>query len=350
MNVIVVGAGIAGKLCALNLRQDGHDVAIYEKNARYSEAAASFVAAGLLTPLAEAANGDLDIAALGKIAIKHWQTIASDVNDSNLVDLSGSISLAFNSDLQEFQDFGRKLSAKGISVEESQNAGIEADLDQDHLTYHLIPGEGKVDTHAFMKFLQNKLEALGVVFSFSKPVSEIGAGWITVDGSKISADIVLDCRGFSAHQYIKDLRAVRGEVIHLHAPEVRIKRPIRVLHPRNPVYIVPRKNNEYVIGATSIESDYDGPISVKSTLDLLNGVYNIHHGFRYADVINTIAGLRPALLNNLPRIEVGDKIIRLNGLFRHGYLLGPLFAEGVRNIVNKKTNGNELKPYIREFV
>ncbi len=348
MKVVIVGAGIAGKLCALNLRQAGHEVAVYEKNARHSEAATSFVAAGLLTPLAETANGDPEIAALGKIGLRLWHDIAADVNDRDLVELNGSVSLAFNSDLGEFRDFERKLAAKGITVETKSQISLEPDLDQEHLSYHLIPGEGKVDTTGFMQYLQHKLETMGVTFTFSQQVTEIGQGSIRANGNQVSADIVIDCRGFSAKTDIKDLRGVRGEVIHLRAPEVRISRPVRVLHPRNPVYIVPRKNNEYVIGATSIESEYDGPISVKSMLELLNGVYNIHHGFRYADIIKTHSGLRPALLNNLPRVEVSDKLLRVNGLFRHGYLLGPLFAEAVGNIVGKKPVVPELKSFIRE--
>ena len=348
MKIVIVGAGIAGKLCALNLKQAGHDVAVFERHARYSEAATSFVAAGLLTPLAETANGDPDIAALGKIGLRLWQDLASEFNDRDLVDINGSVSLAFKSDLGEFRDFERKLAAKGVKVETKNATLLEPDLDQEHLTYHLIPGEGKVDTAAFMKVLQKKIETAGVAFSFSQQVDEIGRGLIRANGAFVDADLVIDCRGYSAQKDISDLRGVRGEVVHLRAPEVTISRPVRVLHPKNPIYIVPRKDHEYVIGATSIESDYEGPISVKSMLELLNGAYNIHHGFRYADIIKTQAGLRPALLNNLPRIEVSPKLMRVNGLFRHGYLLGPLFAEAVTNIVQKKQTVPELKPFIRE--
>jgi glycine oxidase len=349
MKVIIVGAGIAGKLCALNLNRLGHDVTVFDRHDRYSEGATSFVAAGLLTPLAEAANGDPDIAILGKIGLRLWEDIASEFNDKDLVDLSGSVSLAFKSDLDEFRDFERRLVAKGIKVETKNEAIIEPDLDQEHLTYHLIPGEGKVDTISFMKNLQTILETSGVSFAFSQHVDEIGQGWVKANGIHIDSDLVIDCRGVAAQKDIPELRGVRGEVVHLRAPEVNIKKPVRVLHPRHPIYIVPRKNHEYVIGATSIESEYDGPISVKSMLDLLNGVYNIHHGFRYADIIKTQAGLRPALFNNLPLIEVSHKLLRVNGLFRHGYLLGPLFAESVSLIVQKKSTLPELKPFIREI-
>jgi len=348
MRIVIVGSGITGKLCALSLRKAGHEVAVFEKNARYSEAATSFVAAGLLTPLAEAANGDPDVAILGKLGLCLWQDLAAKVNNKDLIDLNGSVSLAFNSDLNEFRDFERKLAAKNISFESSSNAPIEEDLNQDHLTYHVIKGEGKVDTKAFMKVLQEELEALQVECSFSQTVSEIGPGWIRTNGMKVDSDIVVDCRGISAQQDLHDLRGVRGEVIILHAPEVQINRPVRVLHPRHPVYIVPRKNHEYVIGATSIESEYAGPISVKSALDLLNGIYNIHHGFRYADIVKTAAGLRPAYTNNLPRLDVSNRLIRINGLFRHGYLLGPLFAQAISDVVNRKPIRPDLKPFVRD--
>jgi hypothetical protein len=46
---------------------------------------------------------------------------------------------------------------------------------------------------------------------------------------------------------------------------------------------------------------------------------------------------------------VGSKLLRVNGLFRHGYLLGPLFADAVSQIVHKRSTATNLKPFIREI-
>lgn len=348
MNIGIVGAGIAGRLCAWTLSRAGHRVTIFEKSARHSQSGCSFVAAGLLTPMAEAANGDPALAELGKSGLSFWKTIAASAGAlSELVSLKGSISLTFKSDEVEFLDFEKKLAAKGISFRQTPGgAPGEPDLDQDNLRYHIIEGEGAVDTNAFMRRLLFELGEFGVSLQFSSEILKVSGGNIATAQKSIAFDHVVDCRGFAAGTDLPNLRGVRGEVIHLRAPEVNITRPVRVLHRRSPVYIVPRSNHEYVIGATSIESNDAGPITVKSTLDLLNAIYNIHHGFRYASIIKTAAGCRPAFPDNLPRVDFSSGITRVNGLFRHGFLLGPLVADTVGNLLA----GSKVHPSMTGYV
>ena len=141
--------------------------------------------------------------------------------------------------------------------------------------------------------------------------------------------MVIDCRGLGAKVDIKNLRGVRGEVIWLEAPEVNITHLVRLMHPRYRIYIVPRKNNHYVIGATQIESDDSREISVRSCMELLSAAYSVHTGFGEARIINTRANCRPALPNNLPQIHHENGLIRVNGLFRHGFLLAPTLAQEI---------------------
>ena len=97
------------------------------------------------------------------------------------------------------------------------------------------------------------------------------------------------------------------------------------MHPRYPLYIVPKPNHHFVLGATQIESEDDSPISVRSTLGLLSAAYSIHAGFGEARIINAQSGLRPAFVDHQPKIHVDEtqRIVSVNGLFRHGYLIGP---------------------------
>jgi glycine oxidase len=39
------------------------------------------------------------------------------------------------------------------------------------------------------------------------------------------------------------------------------------------------------------------------------------------------SNLRPALPDNLPRVEVADGLVRINGLFRHGWLVAPAIVD-----------------------
>ena len=46
-----------------------------------------------------------------------------------------------------------------------------------------------------------------------------------------------------------------------------------------------------------------------------------------ARVVHTESNLRPALPDNLPEITVTPGLTRVNGLFRHGWLIAPAMAE-----------------------
>jgi len=104
-----------------------------------------------------------------------------------------------------------------------------------------------------------------------------------------------------------------------------------MLHPRYKIYIVPRPNNRYVIGATEIESEDKSPMSVRSSLELLSAVYSMHSGFAEARIVNMLTNCRPTLRDNLPKIEHSTKMTRINGLYRHGYLLAPAVVEEALN-------------------
>jgi glycine oxidase len=136
-------------------------------------------------------------------------------------------------------------------------------------------------------------------------------------------DQVFDCRGLGAKSAFEDLRAVRGELIWVKAPDVTLTRPIRLMHPRYSLYIVPRFENHYIIGATSIEAEDYSPISVQSSLELLSACFSIHPGFAEARVVYTATQCRPAFSNNVPKIWRTPDCIRINGMYRHGFLLAP---------------------------
>ena len=141
--------------------------------------------------------------------------------------------------------------------------------------------------------------------------------------------VIIDCRGMTAADDLETLRGVRGERVIVHAPDVTLSRPVRLLHPRHPLYVVPWPGHRFMIGATVIESDDDGPATVRSALELLGNAYALHTGFGEAQIIEFGAGLRPAFPDNVPRVFRANKgrIIRVNGAYRHGFLLAPVLAE-----------------------
>lgn len=149
---------------------------------------------------------------------------------------------------------------------------------------------------------------------------------LTFGYERLDADRIVDCRGLSARDRIDGLRGVRGEMLLLRTDEIRLSRPVRLLHPRIPLYVVPRSDGHAMIGATMIESDDRRQVSARSAIELLSAAYALHPAFAEAEIVELCADARPAFPDNLPRIVEDGRVLRFNGLFRHGFLLSPALA------------------------
>ena len=124
----------------------------------------------------------------------------------------------------------------------------------------------------------------------------------------------------------------------LHAPEVSICRPVRLIHPRYPLYIAPKEHGIFVVGATEIETDDVSAASVRSTLELLSAAYSVHSGFAEARILEINTQARPALPDNLPAIQaLGPRAWQINGLYRHGFLIAPAMLDAALALLHGDT-------------
>jgi len=333
MNIGIAGVGLVGRVLALNLLQQGHTLTLFDEDTAYGDKAAGVTAAGMLAVFAELESAESVIFDHGNRSISLWPWLLEQIGIADAYQQEGSIITAHPQDYNELDHFIDTLKSK---VEEASAitlldrdgiTELEPDLDQ-HSKAFFIPHEGQVDAQRFMKASSDYL--LGhpdVTWYQESKVTDVSEGNITVEDDVQSFDWVYDARGLGAKDAMDDLRGVRGEVFWLEAPEVKISRPTRMLHPRYKIYIVPRPNDRYIIGATEIESEDMSPMSVRSSLELLSAVYSMHSGFAEARIVNSVTNCRPALKDNLPKIEHSDKMTRINGLYRHGYLLAPAVVE-----------------------
>jgi glycine oxidase len=153
--------------------------------------------------------------------------------------------------------------------------------------------------------------------------------------------IVIDCRGIAARDTQPALRGVKGEMILIESSEVTLTRPVRLIHPRWPLYVIPREDNLFMLGATSIETEDTG-VSVRSALELLGAAYAVHPAFAEARIVEFGSALRPAFPDNLPRIGIDNNRIAVNGLYRHGFLIAPALAELTLGYVERGRIDNEV--------
>jgi len=166
-----------------------------------------------------------------------------------------------------------------------------------------------------------------VHWCWGERVTSVKAGCIDLaDSETVHFDLAIDTRGIGARPSMP-LRGVRGEVVWLHAPGVCLERPLRLLHPRHRVYIVPRPGDLFVVGASEIESEDRSPVSLRSAVELMAAAHSAVPELAEARIVHLEANLRPALPDNEPRTEHQAGLLRINGLFRHGWLLAPALVQ-----------------------
>ncbi|MGO3424345.1 MAG: FAD-dependent oxidoreductase [Pseudoalteromonas distincta] len=329
-NIAVVGFGLAGRLAALELSKL-HHVTVFEADDEQTPNSAGKVAAAMLAPLAESVLCEADLALMGLDSMKRWPEIVSELEGDVFFQQQGTLVVAHQQDKGDLQSFTQRIkpiaghSAQALNA--LQIAQLEPELANRFNQGLFLPCEGQIDNQAFYKASFTMLNKRKVKCVFNQRV--------TIKNGEINNrpfDYIIDCRGLGAKSD-KPLRGVRGEVARLYAPEVNLTRPVRLMHPRYPIYIAPKPNHEYVIGATEIESQDSGAATVRSTLELLSAAYTVHSGFAEARLLNIQAGLRPAFSDNRPEVSQVGNVISINGLYRHGYMLAPaLVAQVVSRI------------------
>lgn len=310
--ITVVGAGIIGLWQAYTLARAGHRVRLIEKSEGPLAACASRWAGAMIAPECEAEAAPLAVRDHGREGLALWREAYPGIISK------GTLVVAQARDAPDLARFGRITEGHTL-VDASAIGSLEPDLSGRFDRGLYYPGEAHFDAVKALNWLLGELRALGVELAF-------GVSWERPENG-----ITIDCRGMGARGELTSLRGVRGERIVIGTRDVSLSRPVRLLHPRQPIYVVPQGDGRFVIGATVIEREDDGPMSLKSALDLLGSAYALHPAFGEASILDMGAGLRPAFPDNVPRIVVEDegRLVRVNGAYRHGFLLAPVLAKRV---------------------
>lgn len=367
----IAGAGIIGRLIALELNRQGHQVTIFDQDPMVSDnlcnflypphqpngavsensvpnlgaSACSYTAAGMLTPFSEAETAEPLVVELGIKSQQLWPTLVKSLGAEVFYREGGTLIIAHR---QDAADFNRFLSSVQANVPDSQKnmslingqqlAALEPELGERFQQAAYAPNESWLCACCVMPALASTLLEQRVPWHGSTEVLSVNPGEIEIKarmGSRSHQfDWTIDCRGLGAKSQLPQLRGVRGEILWVRAPEVKINRLVRLMHPRYRIYIIPRRDDLYLIGATQIESEDKGPVTVRSSLELLSAAYSVHPGFGEAQIVHSDVNLRPAFPNNQPQVLVESTstesgLIRVNGLFRHGYLMSPAIAQEV---------------------
>lgn len=342
MTVAIAGGGLLGRLTAWRLLREGINVSLFEAGSLSHCPGAARTAAAMISPLSEVTDSERLIYDMGMVGLKLWPQWNRQLSQPIDYVESGSLVVAHTQDASQLRQFSEKLqyhlgdnnSWQWLDNQQLQN--IEPDLSHFQRALHLKT-EAYLDNHALLDQLLVDIKILGGKTQEYAKVDNTSPHALSVNGETQQFDCVIDCRGLGAKECTPDLRGVRGEVLWVETKEVQFQRPIRFMHPKYKLYVVPKPNNQYIIGATEIESEDLSAISLRSNLELSSALYSLHPAFSEARITRTDVNLRPALINNRPRLDVQPGLLSANGLYRHGYLLAPAVVECIVAKVLEKT-------------
>ena len=349
LHIGIAGAGLLGRLLAFELAQAGHRVEVFDPAPdALGRGAAGWTAAGMLSPVAELEGADAAVFAMGLRSLVRWpQLLAALGQPSGKSSVEfhqrGSLLVAHRGDegaARRVVDLLKhkappQFAPQALAMPELRE--LEPSI---HGCAHawMLPGEGQIHTVQAMGALLDAATQHGAQWHWGESVQRVRPGVLHTARGEQGFDWVFDVRGTGARPsealqpgedagFTSQVRGVRGEIFWLDAPSVVLHRPVRLLHPRHRVYIVPRQGGQIVVGASEIESEDRSPVSLRSTLELLSAAHSILPELAEARIIHSESNLRPALPDNLPRLESSPGLTRINGLFRHGWLIAPALVE-----------------------
>jgi glycine oxidase len=317
-DILVAGAGILGLWQALTLARAGHRVRLIDSAADPFAINATRHAGAMLSPDCEGEAAPDLVRDHGRQGLTIWRGIYPGLVNT------GTLVVAAARDRGELARFQR-MTRGHVLLDEHGVDKTEPDLKGRFTEALHFADEAHMTTPEALSFLLQAVRDTGADV-------QLGSRWQNNPSGK---EIVIDCRGMASRSLLASLRGVRGERMLVRTGEIRLLRPVRLLHPRHPIYVVPWSENRFLVGATMIESEDGGAVSVRSALELLGAAYVLHPAFGEAEIVEMSTGVRPAFPDNVPRALVREhgRRILVNGAYRHGFLLAPVLASAVADYI-----------------
>ena len=327
----IAGAGLAGRLLAWRLARAGVRVSLFDAMRRGDLTSASQTAAAMLSPLAELAVSDEAVFELGQRSLHLWPQWLAQLATPVYFRQDGTLVVAHTQDGASLEHFNRLLhhklpaacKAQVQTLDAAELAQVEPTLAGRFNGALFLAGEGQLANDQLMAALATELDRLGVPWHEAQWVEQVEEHNIVCRGGRHTVDVAVDARGVGSKSGLPALRGVRGEVLRVECKGVTLQRPVRLMHPRYQLYVAPRPNGEFVVGATELESEDAGPVTVRSVLELASALHSLHPAFGEARVLRMSAALRPALDDHRPCVAQRAGVWHINGLYRHGYLCAP---------------------------
>jgi glycine oxidase len=358
-DVLVIGAGVVGLAIAWRAAQRGLRVTLADPSPGQG---ATHVAAGMLTPLAEAAYAERELFGLGIESLRRYPGFAAELTELTGLPTglrqTGTLQVAYDGDdlavLEEARQLQEEFGWKSRRLTARECREAEPMLDPAVRGGLLADDDGSVDPRLLAAALLAAGQQAGVRL-IREPAAEIlaEAGTVTgarlADGSVVAAPQVVLAAGWQSAALAglespPPLRPVKGQILRLRpGPRQRgprqpglLGRTVRGLVRGSSVYLVPRDDGELVVGATQEELGPDTTVTAGGVWELLRDARLLIPGITEFELAQAQAGLRPGTPDNAPAIGPGAQpgLVLATGHFRGGVLLAPVTADMVADYLS----------------
>lgn len=367
-NIHIIGGGVIGLGIGWQLAKAGVSVTIYDS----AEAghAASWAAAGMLAPLAEAHTEESELLKIGCDSLAlypQWvNELEADANRSIGFRVEGTLIVGLESDdthqlrhlYQAQQHLG--LDVNWVSGREARD--IEPTLSPRVTAAIQCENDYQVDNRLMVEALKCAYHAFGGVLYENHPVQRIVikdghvTGVETQDGYQTADIVILSAGCWSAQiEGIPDairppVRPVKGQMLALQMEDgISINSVIRTVRASYPtsVYLVPRSDGRLIVGATTEEMGFDTRLTAGGIFELLRGAWEAVPGIYELPILETWSGLRPGSRDNAPILGKTpiENLIYATGHYRSGILLTPITAYEIAKLILTSETSDVILPF-----
>jgi glycine oxidase len=355
----VIGLTIARALA----RRGVGDVCLIERNAVGHEA--SFAAAGMLAPQAEANSQD-DFFRLACRSRDLYPNFAAALLEETGIDIeldtTGTLYVALTyTDLVDIEKRFEWQTAARLAVEKltpSQARELEPCINADVLGALRFPLDVQVENRRLLTALTNSVSNLGVSILTGTSVESVKVEKDRVTGVNTSRgvincpSVVIAAGTWSSLIKLSPvtenpapvIEPVRGQMISFDA-RPQVTRHV-IYSPRG--YIVPRQDGRLLAGSTSERAGFAKQVTAGGISTILKNALEISPSVASLPIIDTWAGLRPRSPDNLPVLGPCDEIGGLfyaTGHYRNGILLAPVTGELITEAVVAGVTSPLLGPF-----
>jgi glycine oxidase len=347
-SVIVAGGGVIGLCVAWRAAQRGFRVTVLDPAPGQG---ASHAAAGMLTPVSEAAYGEKELFALGAASLERYPAFAAELAEASGEPAgfrqTGTLQVGYDADdlavIDELHGLQDSLGVPARRLTARECRAAEPMLDPSVRGGLLVERDGSVDPRLLTRALQTAAERAGAetipqtaVEVVKDHFSEHIRGVRLADGATLSADWTVLAAGWNSVNIgglppdcVPPVRPVKGQVVRLRAPGDFLRHSVRGIVRGSAVYLVPREDGELVLGATQEELGPDTRVTAGGLWELLRDARTLVPGITELEFAEAVARLRPGTPDNAPVIGPCrlSGLVLATGHFRHGVLLAPVTAD-----------------------